>query len=117
MSLIQPQKKKEQLVETFEQMWDELNCWREKHPKASFDEIAAQVTPRRRELMGQLLAQLACQQGNGEVIAGQACPDCGQSMTYKGTPERDVAHLEGETELVRAYYYCAHCEDGFFPPG
>jgi hypothetical protein len=117
MSWIQPEKAKAEMWQAFEQMWEELHQWREKHPEASFDEIAAQVTPRRRVLMGQLLAHLACQHGDGEVIEGLRCPDCGQAMSYKGTPRRDIEHLEGETELVRAYYYCAPCESGLFPPG
>ena len=67
--------------------------------------------------MGQLLAQLACQHGDGEVVEGVSCPECGQAMSYKGSPRREVEHLEGEMELVRAYYYCAPCEGGLFPPG
>ena len=47
----------------------------EKHPEASFDEIAAQVTPRRRRIMGKLLAHLASQHGAGEEIEGLVCPD------------------------------------------
>ncbi len=36
-----------------EAMYEELRLWRDAHPEASFDEIASQVTPRRRELMGE----------------------------------------------------------------
>jgi len=117
MSVVRPEKAKEEMRQAFEQMWEELQDWRAKHPEAGFDEIAAQVTPRRRGLMGQVLAQLACQHGDGEVVEGLRCPDCGQAMSYKGRPRRDIEHLEGETELVRAYYYCTQCESGLFPPG
>lgn len=117
MSIVQPEKAKAEMQAAFEQMWEELHGWRAAHPEASFDEIAGQVTPRRRALMGQLLAQLACQQGDGEVVEGVNCPECGQAMSYKGTPQRAVEHLEGEMEIGRAYYYCAHCESGLFPPG
>ena len=99
------------------EMYEELRQWRANHPEASFDEIAAQVTPRRRELMGRLLVQLAGQHGDGEVIEGVSCPECGGAMSYKGTPSREVLHKEGETELVRAYYHCAQCKTGLFPPG
>jgi DNA-directed RNA polymerase subunit RPC12/RpoP len=98
-------------------MYDELRQWRAQHPGASIDEIANQITPKRRELMGQLLIQLACQYGDGEVIEGVSCPECGEGMSYKGKPSRDVIHKEGEEELVRSYYYCARCEAGLFPPG
>ncbi len=50
------EQEKAELVASFERMYDELQAWRQVHPQASFDEIAAQVTPRRRALMGQMLA-------------------------------------------------------------
>jgi hypothetical protein len=100
-----------------EQMYEELYAWREVHPEASFDEIARQVTPRRQALMGELLAQLACQHGNGVEVKGLVCEGCGARLEYKGTPRRLVEHWEGETQLKRAYYYCPHCEGGVFPPG
>jgi hypothetical protein len=108
---------KKRLQDAFEEMYEELHEWREKHPEASFDEIANQVTPRRRELMGELLELLAGQHGSGEVPEGVVCEKCGAVMEYKGEPERDVGHLEAETRLSRAYYNCPHCEGGVFPPG
>ena len=114
----QPNLEKEQaeFMAEVTKMYTELRQWRANHPEASFDEIAAQVTPRRRTIMGQLLAQLARQQGDGEVGEGLNCPKCGQAMSYKGRPKRDVLHKEGATELERTYYYCAQCETGLFPP-
>lgn len=67
--------------------------------------------------MGQLLAQLASQNGDGTVVEGVRCPDCGQAMSYKGKSRREVTHLEGELGLERAYYYCTACESGIFPLG
>ncbi|MCB0165710.1 MAG: hypothetical protein KDI79_15875 [Anaerolineae bacterium] len=115
--MVQTEKAKVEMQQAFEQMWEELHQWRAEHPQASFDEIAAQVTPRRRELMGKLLIQLASQHGDGTEVEGVPCPDCGQAMSYKGKSSRDVTHLEGELALERAYYYCATCEGGIFPPG
>ena len=117
MNTVQSEKGKEEMRQAFEQLWEEMYQWRATHPEASFDEIGAQVTPRRRALMGQLLAQLAAQHGDGTVVEGLSCPQCGQAMSYKGKPQREVEHLEGELELARAYYYCAGCNSGLFPPG
>jgi hypothetical protein len=50
---------KEQLLARFGAMYEELYEWREAHPEASFDEIANQVTPLRRILIGEMLEQLA----------------------------------------------------------
>ena len=98
-------------------MMGELQAWRDAHPEASFDEIANQVTPRRQALMGKLLAALARQHGDGVEVAGIACEVCGQALVHKGQPMREVGHLEGKSELQRAYYYCPHCSSGVFPPG
>lgn len=100
-----------------EEMYEELYEWREQHPEASFDEIANQVTPRRLELMGELMSQLALQAGSGEVVEGLICEQCGQALAYKGKPRRGVEHLEGPAQLERAYYHCPHCKGGIFPPG
>ena len=100
-----------------EDMYDELYEWRERHPEASFDEIANQVTARRQGLMGVLMSQLALQHGSGEVVEGLTCEQCGQALAYKGEPRRGVEHLEGQADLERAYYHCPHCKGGIFPPG
>ena len=117
MSQPNSNKEREEYLAAAAEMYDQLRQWREEHPETSIDEIAGQVTPRRRELMGQLLKQLARQDGDGEVVEGLACPECGGGMIYKGAPKRGIAHLEGEVMLARAYYYCAQCETGLFPPG
>jgi len=94
----------------------ELYEWRAKHPEASLDEIAAEVTPRRRKLIGRWIAQLACQDGNGTAIEGVSCPACGQRMVYKGDVACTREHLEGEIKLERAYYFCPECQQKIFPP-
>jgi len=106
----------ENLESLFARLHEELREWRAAHPDATLDEIAAQVTPRRRQLMGALLVELAVQEGNGYAIEGLCCEQCGESLVYKGTPEREVLLLEGEAALARAYYHCPHCEAGLFPP-
>ena len=114
----QHDKEKARLQQAFEAMYDELWAWREAHPEATFDEIAAQVTPRRRAVMAEVLEALARQRGSGQVPEGQTCAKCGGAMAYKGEPRREIEHyLEGETALNRAYYYCPKCKSGLFPPG
>jgi hypothetical protein len=106
----------EELHRMFGTMYDELVAWRKEHPHASADEIFAQMTPRRRKLMGKLLVVLALQAG-GEALPVVLCERCGESMVYKGEASRDIEHIEGETELLRAYFHCPHCAGGVFPPG
>lgn len=110
------QEGKAAFLEAAEVMYEELRAWREAHPEASFDEIASQVTPKRRELMGGLLEQLAKQQGDGRY-AEAICPTCGSEMKAKGQRRRRIVHAEGEAEVERAYHHCPECGSGLFPPG
>ncbi len=105
-----------EIVALVEAMHAELYEWRKAHPESSLDEIAAQVTPRCRRLMGVWLARLACLDGMGTVVAGVSCPHCGQPMVYKGDPPCTQEHLEGDITLKRAYYHCPACHEAFFPP-
>jgi hypothetical protein len=118
MSEVQRKRDQEELSTAVLGMYEALYTWREEHAEASFDEIAAQVTPRRRELVGMMLERLARQAGTGQVAEGMVCEQCGQPMSYKGEAKRDVIHyLEGGTRLERAYYHCDRCAGGVFPPG
>jgi len=105
---------KAEFLRAAEEMYEELHAWREKHLDASFDEIGDQITPQRRKLVSKLLEQLAVRAD--ERIEAPECEQCGEGMRYRGTPERDVSHREGDVGLERAYYYCDSCERGLFPP-
>lgn len=110
--------RKAEMVEQFEEMYEGLRSWRKANPQASYDELAEQVTPRRRALMGQLLKELASLGSEEELAKGVGCDECGQEMRYKGAYKRGVIHyLEGETKLERSYYECDQCQRRFFPPG
>lgn len=98
-------------------MYDEMVKWRKEHPQATFDEIAGQMSVRRRRLMGQFMGELAVQEIEKETWQEQVCPDCGGKMENKGERERRVVHSEGETDLDRPYYHCTRCGSGFFPLG
>jgi tRNA(Ile2) C34 agmatinyltransferase TiaS len=50
-------------------------------------------------------------------VPGPACPECGREMHYKGLKGKRVVSETGEVEVKRAYYYCAGCRVGLFPPG
>lgn len=103
-------------MESAEAMYEELREWREGNPDASFDEIASQVTPRRRELIGELLEGLAKSEGDGRYEEA-VCPECGGQMEASGSRKRRIVHAEGEAEIERAYYHCPDCGKGLFPPG
>lgn len=45
------------------------------------------------------------------------CPECGRRMRVKGKRSRTVVLETGEVTVERAYYHCAACQTGVFPPG
>ena len=107
------EQKRAGFVEAAEGMHKRLSEWRKENPKASFDEIAAQVSEERKVLSGKLLAELA---SAGEMLDPK-CVECGGALQNKGKKKREVLHREGRVKLERNYYYCPSCERGFFPPG
>lgn len=113
------QAKKEEGKERFgrkaEEMYERMREWREKHPGASFDEIARAVGEERKGLMGMLLSELA--EGYRRIEAPEECPVCGEKVEAKGEKRRGILHREGEAYIEREHYYCPHCEGGIFPPG
>lgn len=70
-------------------------------------EIGRQI----RELIEEeLLAPL-----DGGYVGAQAACRCGQPARYVADYERHVITLNGERHLLRAYYHCAACQQGFCP--
>lgn len=100
-----------------EEMYVRLRQWRAEHLDASFDEIGEQVTRERKELMAQLLGELAAQPEEVTTATKELCPECGREMRAKGKRSRGVSHMEGDIEIEREYYSCGTCHSGFFPPG
>jgi uncharacterized protein with PIN domain len=56
---------------------------------------------------------------SGQVVEAERpqCPKCGERMRAKGHQARQLVTEVGEVTLERAYYHCAACKTGLFPPG
>jgi hypothetical protein len=105
-------------LESAARMYDGLEDWYDQHPDASFGEIEAEARRQRRELMSQALAILINGRDKGFQLEAPGCPKCGQPMEFERYRSWTVLGLEGDTELVRAYYVCPHgCGETIFPPG
>jgi len=70
-----------------------------------------------REIQNRVLQRLVEAQPARDAHAQPVCPHCQQPMVYKGQQRRRVVTEDGEIEVERAYYYCATCREGLFPPG
>jgi uncharacterized protein with PIN domain len=65
----------------------------------------------------QAIAEALAQESAASLPAWPNCPQCGRKMKYKGKRSRRIVTEAGEVEVERAYYHCANCHQGFFPPG
>jgi len=65
----------------------------------------------------QAIATTLAQASAAELAAWPDCPHCGQKMKHKGKRRRRIVTEAGEIEVERAYYHCAACGQGIFPPG
>lgn len=103
-------------VELAVRAYDALEDWYNQHPDASFGEIEAEARRQRRELMGQALAVLINGRDKGFRLEAPVCQKCGQPMRFERYRPWTVSGLEGDTELMRAYYTCPRCPgETFFP--
>jgi len=65
----------------------------------------------------QAIAAVLAQESAAAWPAWPNCPQCGQKMKNKGKRARRIVTEAGEVEVERAYYHCAACGQGIFPPG
>jgi hypothetical protein len=70
-----------------------------------------------REIQNRVLQRLVEAKQVGPASERPVCERCQQPMNYKGQHRRRVVTEDGEIEVERAYYYCATCREGLFPPG
>ena len=95
-----------------------MRAWRRLHPRATLDEIEAELDRQMAGLRVQLLAETV---GASKAVKGEAsavCPVCGEQMQKGGRRKRKLKSYGGEAlELEREYLYCPRCGEGFFPPG
>ena len=108
---------RQEFVERMTGLWETFNEWYQAHPEATFDEMEAELGRHRREVLGDIIELSLRQRELGAVAEGAKCPRCGREMEFKGYRGKNVHGLEVDIRIPRAYYYCASCKAGFFPPG
>jgi hypothetical protein len=83
--------------------------------KASLTDIERVTRAAGNQFEAALLTELVAASG-AELPAWPVCPECGRKMKYTGQRRRRVVTEQGEVEVERAYYHCAACKRGVFPP-
>jgi uncharacterized protein with PIN domain len=96
---------------------EELLAKRTAGQEASLQEIEQAVLGTGQAWEQAVTAELVAESGQALPETWPRCPDCGQRLKAKGKRNRRLVTQTGEVSVVRAYYHCAACGKGLFPPG
>jgi hypothetical protein len=107
---------KAELMAYFEQKADELLDWQEEQGATDLWTIEELVEQAGRGVQGKLVETLVERQQRGLSVT-ETCATCGGRLEYWGERRRDLETSVGPIKLNRPYYYCRHCQVGFFPSG
>ena len=116
-------KKRDEWIDLFSQKSEEVSQWREERPKATFNEIEAEVDKQLASVRTKMLQELVLEsklQNLSQLSEEErpTCPHCGKPMAANGQQKRRLmtAHNQ-EVELERSKGYCRRCKISLFPPG
>lgn len=91
--------------------------WTEATEAPDLTAIEDQVLKLRKQF-GEKLAEAVIDQQPAVAPLSVKCPQCARPMHQKKKRQRrSVQSRAGQVAVARAYYYCAHCRVGLFPPG
>lgn len=82
---------------------------------ATLDQIEEAVSRIGDALLPELQQRLVNKGTRGKARDNQSTCSCGHRGRYKEMQKRTLVTVHGLVELVRPYYYCAHCRKGFAP--
>ncbi len=108
---------KAELMKKAEQEIDRLLDWEEQADKPTLTQLENQVLATRKALSEGMLEGVLAGQETRQPAEPVGCPKCGQLAENKGLRTKEVETRAGTLRMRRAYYYCPHCQAGFFPLG
>ncbi len=107
---------KTQLLADAEATIDQFLDWVEQTEHPNLTQIEDTVLAFRRHL-GKTMAETAIRaQDATHPVPGPRCPTCDREMHFKDDQSKTVTSRVSELDVHRSYYYCAHCQQGLFPP-
>jgi DNA repair exonuclease SbcCD ATPase subunit len=110
------EERKAELMAYIEQKADELLDWQEQQGTTDLWTMEEMVEQIGRAVQGKLVETLVESQQRGLSVT-ETCRTCGGRLEYWGERRRDLETSVGPINLNRPYYYCRHCQVGFFPSG
>jgi uncharacterized protein with PIN domain len=108
---------KRELMAKAESVIDELLAKRKDPREATLSDIERAVLVAGQRLEQELTASLVKESAAQVEEEWPRCPECGGRMKAKGKRTKRLVTEKGQVRLERAYYYCAVCRRGIFPPG
>lgn len=96
---------------------EQLREWRRAHPRATFDEIDAEVARQYAQLHAAVVAELSMVEPSEGSSEAPLCATCQVPLQRRGQHTRAVPTRHGvAAQMTRAYYVCPACGTGLFPP-
>ncbi len=82
----------------------------------SLEKVTQAVFAMRQELTGRITEALV-EQRHAPLLHQRTlpCPHCHRLLPARPAPPRTVHTMVGEVSLSRPYFYCHHCQKGFYP--
>lgn len=111
------EKLKAEFLAQAEALFDELMAWDEDTPRPNLTQIEDVVLQLRERFGERLTRAVLARQESRQPAEKMSCPQCGGQAENKGQKGNQIESRVGGVQLERTYYYCAHCKQGFFPPG
>jgi len=102
----------EQVDTMVDDLWDRL----EESDKPTVMEMSKIVGELRRKLTGVCLQTLIEEKYTDELdLKYAACPECGKRCKTRRKHKKELSTMEGSFELIRSWFYCTGCCQGFIP--
>jgi hypothetical protein len=112
-----PEQLEAALMEEAKALIAELVTWERQAGAPKLSQMEEKALAVRQRFGQRLLQALIEDQEARQPAEPPQCANCGAQMRYKGQKGTDIETRLGDIAVERGYYYCAHCESGFFPPG
>jgi DNA repair exonuclease SbcCD ATPase subunit len=108
---------KAQMMAKAEAAIDKLLAKKKPAEEISLTEIEQLALQAGAEIQQEVTSALVEASRDPVEVPEPTCPECGKPMRYKAHKKKRIVTASGEVEVERAYYYCAACKRGVFPPG
>ncbi len=108
---------KAEMMKRFEKEIDEMLDWREGSEPSTLSQLEEELLSARKGISQAMIEGMMSGEENQEPIKAPECAKCHVAMENKGKRAKVVETRLGTLRMVRDYYVCPKCGEGFFPPG